>query len=331
MLDPYNYPSLNRKDCMYLQTIKPNPEYSTKLNPENTTRDNNLNTQDIKGAQSKYKILDLNKPNHQFDITDIKCSQSKKLIQFKPEFNKQSFVLYKEDIKGTSPNINKFYTKRQPQNPLMPVYNLQSYSPITVEVPKFIRDSLYIDDIDGTRKKKNHLKAFDVKLPQIIGAQPKKIFIPKDNRSSLNVQDINQNQQKTIFKSQRHIDPLQPIYLWKIDRDQKPEDYGQIERNQSKKLHQQIQRSYDPNTSQDILGAKASSLFKTIPKNNNYAYSNADIEGSATNTKQNGIKTQRNINPLDPKYQFLGRTECNNVFGGYQNNLQKTQLIQMFI
>ena len=68
--------------------------------------------------------------------------------------------LYKEetnlktnDIKGANPQVVKFQTKRQAQNPLNPVYNLSKveYRPVTP--PKFIRDQMTVDDIDKARPK----------------------------------------------------------------------------------------------------------------------------------------------------------------------------------
>lgn len=40
--------------------------------------------------------------------------------------------------------------RQTPGNPLNPVYNLQSYTLVEPLVPKFIRDSIRIDDIEGT-------------------------------------------------------------------------------------------------------------------------------------------------------------------------------------
>jgi len=60
-------------------------------------------------------------------------------------------------------------TKREPSNPLNPVYKLPSFTVVPPEVPKFIRDPMHIEDIDGTkpiRKKKfaprDTLNCFDI-------------------------------------------------------------------------------------------------------------------------------------------------------------------------
>jgi len=50
---------------------------------------------------------------------------------------------------------------------------------------------------------------------------------------------------------------------------------------------------------------------------NRYAYSNEDIEGTKSSTKKQGIQTNRSLNPLQPKYQFPGRSESDNAYGGF--------------
>ena len=49
---------------------------------------------------------------------------------------------------------------RDPQNPLIPKYNLQKFEYVPPEPAKFVRDSMIIDDIEGTRSK------VDSKIPK---------------------------------------------------------------------------------------------------------------------------------------------------------------------
>ena len=64
----------------------------------------------------------------------------------KPEYN-----LTNADIEGTKTQVQKFVTKREPSNPLNPVYKLASYTVVPHEVPKFIRDGMLIGDIEGSK------------------------------------------------------------------------------------------------------------------------------------------------------------------------------------
>ena len=65
--------------------------------------------------------------------------------------NKPEYNLTNNDIEGTKTHIVKFVTKREPSNPLNPVYKLASFKFVPPEPPKFIRDSYQVDDIEGTR------------------------------------------------------------------------------------------------------------------------------------------------------------------------------------
>lgn len=80
-----------------------------------------------------------------------------------------------DDIPGTKPDCQKFKTLREPCNPLNPSYKLQSFEVIPSPVPKFIRDSINITDIDGTQpKKEKKLAPRDhYNVEDISGARPK--------------------------------------------------------------------------------------------------------------------------------------------------------------
>ncbi|KAL4474667.1 hypothetical protein ABPG72_002260 [Tetrahymena utriculariae] len=317
--DPYNYPPMNRKDLMNLQTIQPyeNGFYHIK---NETVRDYNLNTKDIRGAQPKFKIQDLNKPDL-FNVKDIDGAVPRPHIQF-TQYNKASHILDHDDIKGSHPNINKFYTKREPFNPLEPQYKLQEAQQIITDPPKFLRDTLFIDDIEGTRAKKQIL-AYDKNLPEIEGAQTKKKFLPKDYIDSLNVRDINNKKQLELS---RCVNPLNPTYKWQYEEDNlQSQAIGAVDGSYSRQLHKEMKYPFDKYSSTDIQGAQAGSLIKKYNMNHRYAYSNQDIEGTQPGTKKLGIQTNRCLNPLRPDYQFLGRSEGDNAYGGFQFENQKNQ------
>jgi len=80
-----------------------------------------------------------------------------------------------QDIKGTQPQINKFITTREPSNPLEPLYRIPKVEARLSTPPKFIRDNINIDDIEGTKPMPNFVKlrknihVFD----EIEGSKPK--------------------------------------------------------------------------------------------------------------------------------------------------------------
>ena len=78
---------------------------------------------------------------------DIERSGPRKLHV---RLNKPDFNLTNADIAGSKTQANKFTTKREPSNPLEPVYKLASYTYLPPETPKFLRDSMKVDDIEGT-------------------------------------------------------------------------------------------------------------------------------------------------------------------------------------
>jgi hypothetical protein len=94
--------------------------------------------------------------------------------------NKPYYYLRDDDIQGTKPAIATFKTKREPSNPLNPVYKLPSFEPLEPVIPRFIRDSINVDDIGGTKPKSLQQRKFchritnDVK--DIDGARPKKDY-----------------------------------------------------------------------------------------------------------------------------------------------------------
>jgi hypothetical protein len=110
---------------------------------------------DIDGATrtaSRYERF-VNKPLHN-DAYDVPGSKSKPLTHSR---NVRDNSLYVDDIDGTRPFIKEriLMTKRQ-VNPLNPEYPLPSFASTEPYEPKFIRDTLDIRDIDGSRSKPLH-------------------------------------------------------------------------------------------------------------------------------------------------------------------------------
>ena len=108
---------------------------------------NSLRTDDIEGASPHLPGYTYhNKPNF-YNVNDIeKASPSPRFRSFnKPEYN-----LKTSDIDNASPSSVMFKTNRTGHNPLTPVYILPSYQTKPATPPRFIRDSIQIDDIEGS-------------------------------------------------------------------------------------------------------------------------------------------------------------------------------------
>lgn len=108
---------------------------------------------------------------------DIDYSCPRRLHQ---PLNKPYYYLRDDDIAGTKPAIATFKTKREASNPLNPVYRLPSFEPLEPVIPKFIRDSINVDDIVGTKPKSLNKPQVAERLTNnvrdIDGARPKKDY-----------------------------------------------------------------------------------------------------------------------------------------------------------
>lgn len=83
-------------------------------------------------------------------------------------------LLVIDDIPGTRPKEkSKMLTTGRHVNPLQPSYSLPNFSMPDSDVPKFLRDSMSVSDIDGaqTAKKKITMVRDALNTSDIIGAQ----------------------------------------------------------------------------------------------------------------------------------------------------------------
>lgn len=87
------------------------------------------------------------------------------------------------DINGSSPNCVKFQTKRMGLDPLNPQYNFSKVEVRPITPPKYIKDQMEIDDIDGARPKKNKIADFNMresmKINDIEGTKAKLRHSPR--------------------------------------------------------------------------------------------------------------------------------------------------------
>lgn len=137
MQDPYNWPFPQRKDLMSLNPINKKDVGSAK--PDKIAgSDCNLKISDIEGSKPCMKpYIYTNKPDYINAIDDIAGTRSRVLIR---KVCRDGYSLNNTDLKGAHPQTNEFVTKREPTNPVDPVYKLPTAVPVEPLIPKFIRD-----------------------------------------------------------------------------------------------------------------------------------------------------------------------------------------------
>ena len=136
-----------------------------------------------------------------------------------------------DDIGGAAPQIVKFQSKRQANDPLNPVYNLSKVETRPATPPKFIRDAMVIDDIDKSRPKADAMAGRatrDVmKLDDIEGTRAQARHKPRANSGGFTTYDYT-DVTKIERKSKRCSNPLDPTYTV-IDENGKGYDIGKVD------------------------------------------------------------------------------------------------------
>ena len=175
-----NYPTPSRKDTMFLSTIGPNDAPMKKFKQLDTSRDWSINLYnlDIEGSSPRrFGAL-----NQKIDFTnkndDIERSWPK---QLHVGLNKPEYNLKNNDIEKSSPGCVEIRTNRH-TNPLEPKYNLAKTEDFPPEIPRFIRDSIEVKDIEGaqpTKKISLGVKRDPLKKDDIKDSWPKKPYIRK--------------------------------------------------------------------------------------------------------------------------------------------------------
>ena len=153
--DPYNFPMPGRTETMSLSVINQKRDGErTNKNKFYSHRHHNqaLETKDISGAQPKlWGSKETTKPEFQNTNWDIDRSGPRALHigLNKPEYN-----LTNNDIEGSQPKCVKFNSTRQGHDPLNPKYQLAQVEMRPNTPPKFLRDNIGHDDIEGSKPKK---------------------------------------------------------------------------------------------------------------------------------------------------------------------------------
>ena len=303
---------LSRKDTMYLSSLNSNdfPIRKFRQMPSKREWSLNLYNLDIQGSSPrKFGLLTkkIDFTNNNKDIEKSSPSQLfKKVIP--------NYSLSCKDIQGATPHHLKSHIVRC-TNPLNPKYNLPKTETTKQEEnidnnkkPKYIKDNLKIDDIEGARPKKigNFFLRNNMNKDDIKGSFPRQRYVRKEFFNSIDYSDI----QKIKHKRKKDLNPLNPVYNWNYSINNVNYNVGPIEKNQPKPFSD-IKYKFPYNLSnEDIEGSKPGSKNKfRIFKGSNSCLNIGDINGTIHGSLLKGIKTKRNLNPLTPNYRYLGEEE----------------------
>lgn len=240
------------------------------------------------------------KPNNFNSNSDIEGTKTKPLY---PANNKPEYNLTNNDIDKSKPNGHKlFSSNRTPFNPLEPKYVLPTCEYNPPPENKFIRNTLEVNDIEGTSPKTKY--RYEIKKPENdINIQRKKIR--KDNIKGYDYFDYS-DIMKEKFISQRHTNPLEPIYNINYQN----EFIGEIEKSKPSPLYKLVYKNPLNLQNSDIKGTQVGSLNKY----ENFIYQDRsmkinDIKGTQVGSLNKGIKSARCVNPVDPIYNNPGILE----------------------
>jgi hypothetical protein len=184
----------------------------------------NLRVDDIPGA--RYVAPKVTQHHCTLDVTDISGAATKPMVQ---EHKTPVDVMRLDDIEGSRPKVVRQLPHSQRMlNPVDPKYKMPSAPPIVPLAPRFIRNSLYNDDVEGakpmsyrTDKPPRDLLRTD----DIDGCKPAPQARELSGASnSLNVRDINTD---GLHPTTRHVNPLTPVYVYDgMEKD--VEDFGRV-------------------------------------------------------------------------------------------------------
>ena len=310
----FNYPSLNRKDLMYLSTVNNNDFPKRKFKQLNTNRNWSINLYnlDIEGSSPrKFGAF-----NQKIDFTnkndDIEKS-SPKILHIK--LNKPEYNLSNLDIEFSKPNCVTCKIKRH-LNPLEPKYNLPKSPEYPPYEPTFIRDSINVSDIEGAKPRKivsQNVLRETLKNDDVKDSWPRKPYVRKTKYEFMDYRDVT----NTDFQTKRSTNPLDPFYKMNFV-DGSNVKFGPIEGNKPLVGSKYMYKTPFNLKVDDIEGSNIGSKNKYKKfMGKNFCYDISDIIGAKSGSLLKGISTKRMTNPLRPKYKYLGAEELK---GYYSNN-----------
>eukprot|EP00357_Protocruzia_adherens_P026984 CAMPEP_0115018228 /NCGR_PEP_ID=MMETSP0216-20121206/28657_1 /TAXON_ID=223996 /ORGANISM="Protocruzia adherens, Strain Boccale" /LENGTH=642 /DNA_ID=CAMNT_0002389335 /DNA_START=30 /DNA_END=1958 /DNA_ORIENTATION=- len=304
------YPFPQRKDLMSLSTISnkdARPQPTRGLSNPAFRESNSLSTLDIVGARPRMKEYEFAAHSSlSLRTDDIDKARSKTLHR---NIKKPNYSL---DVSDIATKNRRFQTNRESGNPLQPNYKLPSVEFRELTPPKFIRDNMDYQDVEGSKPSKyfkwQPRKTNDISDIDGAKCKPEEIF---KRENFMNVKDINGTHDS--FRTTRQVDPLNPTY--KIaGEDGKLVEIGHVERSTPKPIIRNIKRGFTNLDTGDIDGAKASTLgkgaFKTRDRRD-YKKTNKmdDIPGTSVNSLKRGLQTKRIVDPNNPEYVLIGNKE----------------------
>lgn len=215
---------------------------------------------------------EVNKPEFSLNNLDIEGS-GPRLLHI--GLNKQYYYLTNDDINGSKPNWNKFDTTRQPSNPLNPVYKLQSFTYVPPEAPKFIRDAMGINDIEGTRpvKKREFSERDTLLVTDIPGAKSRGARMARTFYKNIDYNDVTRGD----WQSNRVTNPLDPRYTYKDAVD------GIYDQTRTVPRFKEVNSSYG-----FVAGSKPAGLPAVSRDKGVRNLKTQDIDGAQANTKNKG-------------------------------------------
>ena len=302
--DDYNYPSLNRKDLMYLSTLSNRDFPIRKINKINTKRDwsVNLYNLDIDRAVPRRTNVFTNKVDFINKIDDIDKARPK------PDkiWKHPDYILNCRDIEKAYPKKINVFTQRK-VNPLEPVYMLPKPKPTSpIPPPKFIRDQINISDIAGSHPRP--LLHGNIRPPfeDVKDSHPKKAYERKVLHNSLDFRDVS--------NSNFHYDNYQ---VKRNENQFKEKVYEDIEGSRPQGFSRFKDRGMRYMSNDDIKGTLPGSMnrYALFSCDRSSLYSSADIDGAKAGTLKKGITTKRCTNPLMPQYEYLGNSENLDCYG----------------
>lgn len=257
---------------------------------------------DIEGASSHSRYAKFyGKP--QFQQSDVPGSTSKALTHSR---NCRDLQLYLDDIEGTRHAIKDRMMRTQRHvNPLVPEYPLPTYLPVEHVEPKFIRDTLYVQDIDGAQVKvKREFETRDIMgVSDIVGAQA--CFRPRHARVRLEAEphDVmwlaeDMKMKKYTDRTQRVTDLNNPVYTINGMTYQDDPRYGKPKPLPKEVRGSHLLQTHDIDGAYPGWGRRERTEFRNLT-------STRDIEGAQADTIKHSITTKRFTNCLTPVYQSL--------------------------
>ena len=192
------------------------PNHSLTTRPLSLTGHGTNYTGDIPGSSPSRKMDRFTSKPDLYSVADIKGTMPSQLHR---RTNSVDYTLKCDDIAGSQARGTNHPQARSanPVDPLTPQYKLPSYERPAEVQPKFLRDTLDITDIGGTRARplykyptRENFKVDDIEGARA-GWKPRHMRVGHEGtpRDIMRVADINDQGE---VKRDRCTDPLRPVH-----------------------------------------------------------------------------------------------------------------------